>query len=186
MRRTALRDVRTRYGSVMFSAFNVAGESAGRRRADDGFDAGWMGKLGGGRRPGSAGRVGICSRSSGMHGTARTAAERSSQRQLAVGQLVRSELFQLREDQRALSAITAKDVLAAPQEPHQRSTRDPAYAGGTAFRTGGHGNHESIKKRTIRTNIAGTTRMHSALAHVTRRPTGGFMEGGNSCLFINY
>jgi hypothetical protein len=28
--------------------------------------------------------------------------------------------------------------------------------------------------------------MHSALAHVTRRPTGGFMEGGNSCLFVNY
>lgn len=146
MRRIALRDGRTCYGFVMFSAFNVTGESAGRRRAGDGFDAGWMGRLGGGRRPGSAGRLGIRGRSSGMHGTARTAAERSSQRQLAVGQLGCSELAQLREGQRALSAITAKDVLAAPQEPHQRCTRDPAHAGGTAFRTGGHGNHESIRK----------------------------------------
>ena len=79
--------------------------------------------------------------SSGMRGTARTAAERSSQRQLALGHFLRHELFQLREGQRAFSAITAKNVLAAPQEPHQGSTRDPAYAGGTAFRTGSDGRY---------------------------------------------
>jgi hypothetical protein len=34
-RRIALRDVRTRYGFIMFSALNVAGESVARRRAGD-------------------------------------------------------------------------------------------------------------------------------------------------------
>ena len=116
------------------------------------------------------GEIRGANRSSEMQCTARTAAEWPAQRHLAVGQLPGHELFQFREGQRALSAITAKDVLAAPQEPHQGSTRDPAYAGGTAFGAGGHGNNESIKKRTIQSTLAGTARMHSALAHVTRRP----------------
>jgi hypothetical protein len=34
------------------------------------------------------------------------------------------------------------------------------------------------KKRTIQFTLAGISRMHSALAHVTRQPTGGFTEVG--------
>jgi hypothetical protein len=76
-------------------------------------------------------------------------------------------------------------VFAAPQEPHQRRTRDPAYAGGTAFGAGDHGNHESQEKNN--STYLSRYQPHAQYVSAHNAPTDRRLHGsGNACVFGNY